>query len=62
MHLLPNKDELELLDTLLIKLICRPDPDDLALIATALEERSGLRSEAGRYVDVTSDAAIGRFT
>jgi len=32
---LPNKDELELLDTLLIKLICRPDPDDLALIATA---------------------------
>lgn len=58
---LPNKDELELLDTLLIKLICRPDPDDLALIATALKSDQVLRSEAGRYVDVTSDAAIGRL-
>jgi hypothetical protein len=58
---LPEEDDLELLDTLLTKLICRPDNDDLALIATALKTDEVLRSKAKRYVDVATDAAIGRL-
>ncbi len=56
---LPSEPDLEVLDTLLFKLICRPDGDDLALIAAELKENEVLRSAAGKYVDVTSDAAIG---
>jgi hypothetical protein len=56
---LPSEPDLEVLDTLLFKLISRPDGDDLALIAAELKENEALRCAAGRYVDVTSDAAIG---
>jgi hypothetical protein len=34
---------LEVLDTLLFKLICRPDGDDLAVIAAELKENETLR-------------------
>ena len=56
---LPSEADLEVLDTLLFKLICRPDGDDLARIAAELKENEALRSAAGRYVDVTNDVAIG---
>jgi hypothetical protein len=56
---LPSDSDLEVLDTLLFKLICRPDGDDLALIAAELKENEALRSAAGKYVDVTNDVAIG---
>lgn len=55
---LPSESDLEVLDTLLFKLICRPDGEDLALIAAELKENEVLRSAAGRYVDVNNDAAI----
>lgn len=58
---LPEGDDLEVLDTLLAKLICRPDTDDLTLIATALKIDKELRDTAGRYVDVETDASIGRL-
>ena len=56
---LPSDSDLEVLDTLLFKLICRPDGDDLAVIAAELKENETLRGAAGKYVDVSSDAAIG---
>jgi hypothetical protein len=36
---LPSDSDLEVLDTLLFKLICRPDGDDLAVIAAELKEK-----------------------
>lgn len=56
---LPSDSDLEVLDTLLFKLICRPDGDDLAVIAAELKENETIRGAAGKYVDVSSDAAIG---
>ena len=58
---LPNTEDFEVFDTLLVKLISRPDPDDLAMIATALKNDQTLRAAADRYVDVADDAAIGRL-
>lgn len=55
----PSDSDLEILDTVLFKLICRPDGDDLAVIAAELKENETIRGAAGKYVDVSSDAAIG---
>ena len=55
----PGEADLEVLDTLLFKLLCRPDADDLAMIASALKEDEELRAIADKYVDVSDDAAIG---
>jgi len=56
---LPSDSDLEVLDTLLFKLVCRPDGDDLAVIAAELKDNETIRGAAGKYVDVSSDAAIG---
>ncbi len=56
---LPDESDLEVLDTLLFKLLCRPDADDLAMIASALKEDDEFRAIADKYVDVSDDAAIG---
>lgn len=55
----PSDSDLEILDTVLFKLICRPDGDDLAVIAAELKENETIRVAAGKYVDVSSDVAIG---
>lgn len=57
----PDVSDLEVLDTLLFKLLCRPDGDDLSVIAAALKEDSELREVANRYVDVSNDEAIGNL-